>query len=254
MPHVDRLGSPRLQLIGEFEFWAGAAVTLPHSVQRVLAFLAIARGPVGRCRLGGALWTDTTQTRADGNLRSTLWRLGRLRTQTVESRSDRLAIAPTVRVDVWELSALAKRILTPGSPGDDDTAATGAAELAGAAEILPGWDDPWLVTERERYRQLRLHALERASERFLHEDQVARAIELGLVVVEAEPFRESAHRLLIAAYLREGNAIEAVRQYLAYRRLIVDELGVKPSPLMETLIEPIRGALGQTSTAVTSSW
>ncbi len=249
-----RRDGPRLQLIGEFELWERGAVTLPHGVQRFLAFLALARGPVGRYRLGGALWADTTQDRADGNLRSTLWRLGHLQSRLVERRTDRLAIAPGVRVDVLELSAVARLILAPDDPNADATepAAPATADLAGAAEILPGWDDPWLVPERERYRQLRLHALERAAERSLRDDECARAIELGLTVVEAEPFRESAHRLLIAAHLREGNAIEAVRQYRIYRRLASDELGVDPSPRMEALIEPIRGALGQASTGTTS--
>lgn len=229
-----------LRLIGEFGLWVDGEVVLPHSVQRVLAFLALARAPVGRLRLSGALWGDASQERADGNLRSTLWRLGRLRTQVVERTSDCLAIAPGVEVDVWHLTAAAARILTPESPVRDPTAAT---NLARASEILPGWDDPWLVVERERYRQLRLHALERSSEWLLERGDVARAIEFGLVIVDAEPYRESAHRLLVAAYLQEGNVIEAVRQYRAYRRLTLEELGVEPSPLMEALVEPIRAAI-----------
>jgi DNA-binding SARP family transcriptional activator len=251
---MARRGGPRLQLIGEFELWDRGTVTVPHGVQRFLAFLALAGGPVGRYQLGGALWGDTTQDRADGNLRSTLWRLGRLRGRLVERRTDRLAIAPGVRVDVVELSAVARRILAPDAPDAEATgpAAPATTDLADAAEILPGWDDLWLMPERERYRQLRLHALERAAERSLQDDECARAIELGLTIVEAEPFRESGHRLLIAAHLREGNAIEAVRQYRTYRRLAADELGVDPSPRMETLIEPIRGALGQASTGSAS--
>lgn len=240
MAPVDSLRAPRLQLIGEFELWMDVEVLLPHSVQRVVAFLALARAPVGRCRLAGALWAEATQARADGNLRSTLWRLGNLRTQVVERRGDYLAIATGVAVDVWELSAAAVRILTPASAACDPSSAT---DLAGAAEILPGWDDPWLIIERERYRQLRLHALERSSERLLDQGDVARAIEVGLMIVDAEPYRETAHRLLVAAYLQEGNISEAARQYRTYRGLTIEELGVEPSPLMEALIEPIRAAV-----------
>jgi hypothetical protein len=32
-------------------------------------------------------------------------------------------------------------------------------------DLLPAWDDDWLVLERERHRQLRLHALENLSAR-----------------------------------------------------------------------------------------
>ena len=32
-----------------------------------------------------------------------------------------------------------------------------------AADILPGWTAAWIAVERERFRQLRLHALEERS-------------------------------------------------------------------------------------------
>ena len=50
-----------------------------------------------------------------------------------------------------------------------------------------------------------------------------------------EPLRESAHRAVMHAHLAEGNRVEALRQYALYRRVVVDQLGVKPSVEMQRL-------------------
>jgi DNA-binding SARP family transcriptional activator len=230
---------PRLQLISEFGAWADGPVFLPRTAQRVLAFLALARGRIDRSRVAGALWSDATQARADGNLRSALWRLGARGLLFVERRSDTLALAKGVSVDVLELDGVATGILDGGR----DDAMRRLPDLVAGTEILPTWDEWWLVTERERYRHARLHALEAAGQRLLRSGDCGRAISLGLVAVQADPLRESAHRLLIASHLGEGNASEAIRDYLGYRRLVEHELGVAPSQRMEALIQPFRDAV-----------
>ncbi|MFF0086754.1 BTAD domain-containing putative transcriptional regulator [Streptomyces canus] len=48
---------------------------------------------------------------------------------------------------------------------------------------------------------------------------LALALEAALANVRIEPLRESAHRAVVAAHLSEGNVIEAVRHYRAYRLL-----------------------------------
>ena len=55
----------RLQLVSSFRLVsAGAVIRLPYSLERVIAYLAIAHGPVGRSRLAGALWPDVPERRA----------------------------------------------------------------------------------------------------------------------------------------------------------------------------------------------
>jgi DNA-binding SARP family transcriptional activator len=72
----------------------------------------------------------------------------------------------------------------------------------------------------------------------IQRDRLAAAIDLGLRAVAMEPLRESSHRLVIRAHLREGNRAEALRQYEACSRLLHDELGVAPSPQMTSLLHP----------------
>ena len=61
-------------------------------------------------------------------------------------------------------------------------------------------------------------------------------VEAGLVAVSGEALRESAHRVLIRAYLKEGNRGEAIRQYEACRQVLRRELGIDPSPVTEALL------------------
>ena len=108
-----------------------------------------------------------------------------------------------------------------------------------SGELLPDWYDDWVVIERERFRQLRVHALERLCERLTSERRFTEAVETGLAAVEGEPLRESAHRVLIHAHLAEGNAAEALRQYGVFRGLLRDRLGLEPSGQMDALVRPL---------------
>jgi len=103
-------------------------------------------------------------------------------------------------------------------------------------DLLPDWYEEWAVLERERFRQVRLHVLERMCERLTDAGLHALAVLAGLAAVEAEPLRESAHRVVMRAYAAEGNAGEAIRQYRSCRDLLARELGVEPSPQMERLL------------------
>ena len=54
-------------------------------------------------------------------------------------------------------------------------------------------------------------------------------MEAGLAAVADDPYRESAHRVLIEAYLRNGNVAAAVDQLRRLRQTLRSELGVVPS-------------------------
>ena len=74
------------------------------------------------------------------------------------------------------------------------------------------------ASEQERFRQLRLHALEATSDQMLAEGSTFDALCAGLAAVSCEPLRESAHRCVIAAHLAEGNTSEATRTVRPLRR------------------------------------
>ena len=111
-----------------------------------------------------------------------------------------------------------------------------AASVALEGELLPDWYDDWVTDERERFRQLRLHALEVMAERLAGSRRWGDAVLAALAAVSADPLRESAHRAVIKVHLAEGNVAEAIRQLRRCERLMIDEVGVPPSPSLAELI------------------
>src|SRR5919202_1528765 len=140
-----------------------------------------------------------------------------------------------VEVDVRRGLAHARRLLA-GAGVDVDVDGDDAA-LHG--ELLPDWYDDWVLFERERYRQLALHALEAQAERLQELGRPPEALQRALAAVRSEPLRESGHRLLIRVHLAEGNAVEALRQFELCRRLLRDRLGLDPSPQLVELVAPL---------------
>jgi DNA-binding SARP family transcriptional activator len=76
---------------------------------------------------------------------------------------------------------------------------------------LPDWDDEWVVADRERFRMLRLEALERGAERLIERTEYGRAMEAALAATLSDPLRESARRLVVRVHLGEGNLASAVQ-------------------------------------------
>jgi DNA-binding SARP family transcriptional activator len=224
-----------VRLLGGFEFTRdGDTVVLPFRAQRLIAFLALHERSLHRLHVASTLWIDSTEKHANASLRTAIWRLQQLQPPLVSRSSTHLALAPGVSVDAIEIAAAAQRVLA-GDAGGSDVLPV----LAAARELLPDWYDDWIVVERERLRQLCLHALERLSADATAGGRFAQATEAGLSAVALEPLRESAHRTVIEAYLAEGNAGEAIRQYRLFERLLDGKLGLRPSPRLQELMHRV---------------
>jgi DNA-binding SARP family transcriptional activator len=233
-----------LYLLGGFELRLDDEVVFVSiGSQRLIAFLALRDRLLPRSYVAGTLWPDVPTTRANANLRAVLWRLPAVGRLLIKQSAQHIGLAAGVTVDVRDATALAQRLLDRSRCcTEDDLAGTGRRKLS--AELLPGWyDDEWVLVERERFHQLRLHALEALCERLITARRHGEAIDVGLAAVAAEPLRESAHRRLIMAYLAEGNQGDAHRQYQLCRRLLRDELDVEPSNALRELVSKDRRAL-----------
>ncbi|MFF9194949.1 BTAD domain-containing putative transcriptional regulator [Streptomyces sp. NPDC014779] len=224
-----------LELLGAFELsYAGCRIPLPSGAQRLLALLAVRTAGVYRGAAAELLWPDCVPSRASANLRTALChgrRAGPV--TTVECVDRRLRLAPVVAVDLHLVRAAARKAATDGAP---------PAEREGLAarlreELLPRWSDEWLVLERERWDQLRLHALEALAERLRREGRYLDAFQTALTATQIDPIRETAQRILVEILLAEGNRACAVKRYRDYRRLLSRELAVEPSPLMTRLVQ-----------------
>lgn len=218
-----------LSLLGGFELRRGGVrVELPASAQRLVAFLAIRGRPLQRVHVAGTLWLDAPEERANAALRTALWRSRRPDCELVETRGAALALAPGVSVDLGAATRLAQDVLS--CPSADVVSLPRLELLWAACDLLPDWYEDWVLIERERHRQLRLHALEALCRALTSAGRFGEATEAGIAAVAGEPLRESAHRALIDVHIAEGNAAEALRQYRLCSRLLRDQLGLEPSP------------------------
>lgn len=225
----------QLRLLNAFEVVAdGEPVSLPAGAQRLVAFVALQDRPVQRDYAAGMLWLDTPDTRAAANLRSMLWRIQSRARGLIDARGQRLHLEPGVRVDLRIAEDRARRELAASEIASTDPSAF-------AADLLPDWYEDWVLLERERYRQLRLRALEALCERQLRAGRIGDALEAGLLSLAGEPLRESAHRALVRVHLADGNAVEAVRQYRLCRRLLLEQLGVEPTQQLRELVAGLDG-------------
>ena len=240
---ADRTGEPeqlRLILMGGFALLhQGTKVALPLSAQRLLAFLAFHQHPTLRVHVASSLWPDNPLACSAASLRSALWRLRRPGLPVVFATSTHLSLADGLVVDAREVVATVRRLT-------DQSTACRAEDLDPmplTEHLLPDWvADDWVMLERERVRQLCLHGLEALCERLLALGRHAEAVDAGLAAVHSEPLRESAYRMLISAHLAQGNRYEALREYQRYRRLLQEELGIEPSPLITRLVQGVRPA------------
>lgn len=233
---AGRMPPLRLNLIGGFSLERlGEPIHIPHASQRLVAYLALQQRPIPRPHVAGTLWPDATDRRAMGNLRSVVWRLRHSGSHAVAIVGSELDLAPGIVVDVRTLHELALHVLDRPT----ETILDDVDLLVHPGGLLPDWSDDWVLVERERLRQVRLHALEMVCGQLTATRQFGRAVDVCLAAVTEEPLRESAQRQLILVYLAEGNRIEVLRQYAAYRQLMSDELGLEPAREISDLVANI---------------
>ena len=186
-------------------------LTLTKGSQRILAFLTLADREVERGAAAYQLWPDETEDRAVANLRSALWRIRQQPAPLVRHERRHESVAPrrVGRRSRWRPTS---SVLRPRRRRSDDS----DHDLRG--DLLPDWYDEWVLTERERLRQVRLHALEEAARRFIGKRGVRLAIDAGLHAVAMEPLRESAHELVISRSPGRGQPVRSASTVRATRR------------------------------------
>lgn len=245
---ADSDPSVRLSLFGGFTLDVeGKRVLLPRHARRVLAYLALLTSRtnfVDRRLLAERLWPDSREDRAAASVRTALWRIRRESSSLVCSDHERVALSHDVAVDVHGTQCLVARLLST----DYEPKVGELQSLIDAVDLLPTWDEDWLVLAREQLRQRRLMALESAARRLSEKGRHLEAIELMLVVIAAEPLRESAHAILIDTHLRQRNSADAHSHLRSYARDLWLELGLHPSPQLLGKLGINPGGLSDLST------
>jgi DNA-binding SARP family transcriptional activator len=120
----------------------------------------------------------------------------------------------------------------------DFTHAMGPALVANAIArrpFLSGDLSAWSERRREHLRAVHMRALEvRASVALVHGDPVGAATDAE-IVIELDPYRESAYALLMQAFTAAGNPARALATYEQLRASLAEDLGTQPSAETEAV-------------------
>jgi SARP family transcriptional regulator, regulator of embCAB operon len=126
---------------------------------------------------------------------------------------------------------------------------SGVAYHVASRPLLQGHDRPWLDEWRRRLEEVQVRGLEcfAVARLGLGGPTLPQAEECARRLIELAPYRETGHRILMEALERHGNVAEALRVYDRLRVLLRDELGIAPSPAVQSVY---RRLLGTTTTTV----
>jgi DNA-binding SARP family transcriptional activator len=107
-------------------------------------------------------------------------------------------------------------------------------------DLLLGWYDDWVVTERERLRLLCLRGYRRLMEHYATAGDIEGALVAGHAALRIEPLQEQVQQRVIELYHASGQRAAAIRQYERLAALLKQELGILPSRNTRALIDCIR--------------
>jgi DNA-binding SARP family transcriptional activator/predicted ATPase len=239
-----------IRLLGEFSLtYAGEPV---HSIgsmrlQSILAYLLLhRRSPESRRHLAFTLWPDSTERQARTNLRRELHNLRQRLpgadeylssgTQTLQWR---VSASYTLDVaDFEEALAIAAQLkASSNEPGARDALIKAVTVYQG--DLLPGFYDEWLLTERDRLRQEFLSALDQIIELLQKQNDYRTAIGYAHQLLREEPLREDAYLHLIRLYAATGDRARALRMYHTCTTTLLNELGVQPAPATRLAYEQL---------------
>lgn len=207
-----------LALLGGFQGRLGTAapLTLPtRKTQALLAFLAL---PPGRShpreKLASLLWGGMREPQARSGLRQSLFTLRKavgVEPPTLLIEGGTVALSPTsVDVDVAEF----ERHVAEGTP-----AALERAAVLYRGELLEGLTlqeapfEEWLLTERERLRELALVALAKLLRHQRATGATEAALQTALRLLALDPLQEPVHRAVMRLHVQLGRRGSALRQY-----------------------------------------
>jgi DNA-binding SARP family transcriptional activator len=149
--------------------------------------------------------------------------------------------------DYWLDVAEFERMTSQDLTGLEDLSGLAAAVALYRGPFLEGLsvqDSPvfeeWLLFRGEEYQRSVLSLLDQLTSRQLAHGQAGEAARWARRQLELDPYREQAHRQLMAALALSGERSAALAHYEACRRVLAEELGCKPDDETQALYARIR--------------
>lgn len=221
-------------------------------VKALLGYLAT-RPSVSRTTLFEDLWPDLDEPSARNNFRVTLSHLLTVlepdRPKSATPFTIRQADAqvtlvddPMIRIDVREIAELASAAHEAHERGDLDEAFELHRRIVTLhrGDFLPEFEfEDWAIAVRDRLRQTVAAAAQSAAELLVARTKYAEAESLAAYALTLDPYREAAHRVVVASRLLRGDRASAQRAFVELDAMLAD-LGVRPEPATEILRSRLR--------------
>ena len=227
------------RILGPLEVWDGEK-TLELGGQRQRAVLAVLAMHVGEVvpseRLITYLWGESPPPTAATSLQNAVSQLRKaLGADVVETR------APGYALNAEKDAVDARRFERLVNEARSRRPSAGSALMREALQLWRGpplGDFPYeqfAQNEAARLEELRLTAVEERSRRSWSSGGAAELVGELEALVRENPLRERPRGQLMLALYRSGRQAEALQAYQDARRMLVDELGIEPTPALQQL-------------------
>ena len=211
--------------------------------------------PYLRDEIISLLWPDADDDSGRNRLRLALSDLRRHLDDFVEEQNrvivaDRLQVQLNVKVFTTDKQRF-ETLLQLSARADEEAynidCLTQAVELY-RGDLLEGLEEDWITGERQQLADSYLLALRRLIKALAKTHQYDRALSYAHRAVQADPFREESHRVLMQLYAAIGRPADALRQFRQMEQLLHNELKVAPSASSQRLRDQLLMPAPPTST------
>lgn len=206
--------------------------------QSLFAFLILNAGTTQRReKLAGMLWPDSLEETARDNLRHALWRIKKALSSkpTVEYLlTDDLSITFNASAE-YRLDAAAVEQASETASADELMGVL--SEYQG--ELLPGFYDEWVVSEREHLASMFEHHMARLMSLLEKENRWLDLLESAERWIKLGQKPEPAYRALMSAHAAKGDMSKVAATYERCVRSL-KEFGMEPSEQTKELYENLK--------------
>jgi DNA-binding SARP family transcriptional activator len=240
-----------IHLLGDCRVAAGETLINLHPVPRLqslLAFLVLHRTtPQSRSQLAFLFWPDSEEAQAHTNLRKLVHQLRQILPQAdhflhVDRHSLRWLPSSAEHpwtLDVEELEEALAQAAQAEQVQDIPTARRAYEQVLRLyrGDLLPSCYDEWILTERDRLRQLFVQAAERMIVLLDQERDYDAAIRVAQQLLRLDPLHEAMYRHLMRFYALRGDRAAALRTYHTCATLLERELTTEPGQATRQVYE-----------------
>lgn len=230
----------RVDLLGPVALWIERrAVDVPGVRRRaLLAVLALEHDrSVSASRLVEALWPDEPPANARQALYNHVSRL-RGHLGPMADRLARVGAGYRLELRADELDVDTARRLAATATATDVTTLREAYDLWRGPALAEFDAMHALEGDRVRLAELRATVLDRLLEARLAQGDTGVVVDAAAAAADA-PYRERTTLVLVRALARSGRAAEALSIAAAYRRRLIEETGLDPSPALGALEQEV---------------